>query len=78
MNPRFSVAPFGEPGRLTIRLFSLIPAIPRDSIPRGVISILFCLMYSAIPGHSFSMIDLVASGVISRGAKPVPPVVMIK
>ncbi len=48
-----------------------IPATPRDNRPSGLTN----LMASARPGASRSMTSLVPSGVWSRGAKPVPPVV---
>ena len=53
----------------------LMPETALESIALGVISRLFILMASAIPGASLSITAFVASGVTSLGAKPVPPVV---
>ena len=36
---RFSTAPFGLPGRFTMRLLARMPACARESIARGVICI---------------------------------------
>ena len=74
---RFSHAPFGLPGRLTIRLFPRMPAAARDRHAFGVIRIDDALIASGIPGASLPHTAIVASGVTSRSAKPVPPVVTI-
>ena len=74
---RFSTAPLGLPGRLRMRVRPRIPATARDSMACGVILSDSARMTSARPGASRSITDRVASGVTSRGAKPVPPVVSI-
>ena len=66
-----SVAPAGEPGTLSTRQRPIVPATPRESRPFG----LAARVDSARPGASRSTTDRVASGVRSRGANPVPPVV---
>lgn len=50
--------------------FPAMPAIPRDSLPKGFTR----RQASAMPGASRSIIILVPSGVRSLGANPVPPV----
>ncbi len=67
--------PPGEPGRLTTSVPPRRPATPRESSACGVRAIASVRMASARPGASRSMNASVASGVTSRGAKPVPPVV---
>ena len=52
-----------------------MPAAERVSMARGVIWRERARMASGMPGTSRSMTSLVASGVQSRGEKPVPPVV---
>ena len=52
-----------------------MPARALESIALLVIFILYCLIASGIPGTSFSIISLVASGVTSLILNPVPPVV---
>ena len=74
---RFSVDAFSLPGRLTIREDLRIPAAERERHPFGVIFMLSARMSSGMPGVSRSMTAFVASGVISRGENPVPPVVNI-
>ena len=61
-----------------IRLLFLIPQTGLESIAKGVISKEPLIIAKERPGASLSMTLLVASGVISRGEKPVPPVVRIK
>ena len=53
----------------------IVPAVPRDSSPCGVRAIESARIASGIPGASRSSTDCVASGVTSRSARPVPPVV---
>ena len=53
----------------------LIPATPRERQPRSVILQLSERISSGIPGTSFSMTAFVASGVLSLGENPLPPVV---
>ena len=72
---KFSRAAFSLPGRLTIRLPPRMPAIPRERQPRGVILQLSLRISSGRPGVVRSISSAVASGVMSRGEKPVPPVV---
>lgn len=70
---RKSTAPPGEPGVLMTRQRPTTPASARDSRPLGPDR----RIASASPGARRSMIPNVASGVTSRGANPVPPVVTI-
>src|SRR5690349_23966578 len=64
-----------EPGRLTTSAEPATPAVPRESKPCGVFAIESARSACAIPGASRSSTSRVASGVTSRGARPVPPVV---
>jgi len=66
------------PGRLIIKVLRRTPATARESIDRLVFFKLSILMASASPGTSRSITARVASGVLSRGLKPVPPVVNIR
>ena len=66
---------FGLPGRLTISVLPRMPLTARESMARGVMVMLWARIASAMPGASLSSTARVASGVTSRGAKPVPPVV---
>ena len=54
------------------------PAMPRESMALGAFVSEKLRMASAIPGISVSITCRVASGVISRGPMPVPPVVKMK
>ena len=74
----FSRTAFGEPGRLTISVPDRIPQTPREIMAIGVFLKVSMRIASARPGASRSITRRVASGVLSRGAKPVPPVVMIR
>ena len=65
----------GEPGRLTTSVAPRRPATPRESSAWGVRVSASERIASAMPGASRSITVEVASGVTSRGAKPVPPVV---
>ena len=78
MYSRFSFTALGLPGRFTIRVLPRSTLTPRLSIPRGVMVRLWYRMASAMPGALRSATLKVTSGVISRGAKPVPPVVRIR
>jgi len=51
------------------------PAAPRERRPCGVFAIESARSACAMPGASRSTTSRVASGVTSRGARPVPPVV---
>ena len=61
-----------------MRLRPRSAATPRDRHPLGVIFRLSARMASAMPGHSRSATERVASGVMSRGENPVPPVVRMR
>ena len=74
-NERFSCTALGLPGRLTISVLARMAATARVSMARGVYCRLLATMAAGIPGTIRSAISQVASGVQSRGAKPVPPVV---
>src|SRR5438477_2448715 len=74
---RDSTAPFGEPGRFTIRTVPRVPASERESTASGVATRPRVRINSPKPGISRSNTARVASGVTSRGATPVPPVVKI-
>lgn len=63
------------PGRLIIRLRPRMPAALRDRHPLGVMRMDSARIASGMPGVSRSTTSMVASGVMSRGEKPVPPVV---
>ncbi len=65
----------GWPGRLMIRLLSRMTAHWRDRIAVGTKRRLICRICSPKPGISLCATASVASGVTSRGAGPVPPVV---
>ena len=54
-----------------------MPAAALDKIEREVYFIVSILIASGMPGTIFSHTAIVASGVTSLGAKPVPPVVTI-
>src|SRR5271156_4499832 len=72
-----STAPFGLPGRLMMIAFPRIPAAPRESTARGVFCAPAARICSGNPGIMRSTTEAVASGVTSRGPRPVPPVVRI-
>ena len=74
---RFSRAAFSEPGRLMIRLRPRVPATARDNMARGVIFSPSIHMATGMARISRSSTARVASGVTSRGERPVPPAVMI-
>ena len=71
----FSRAALGLPGRFTMRVRPRMPATSRERQARGVIAIEAARMASGMPGAMRSHTATVASGVTSRGEKPVPPVV---
>lgn len=75
---RHSRIDFGCPGRLTNRDDPRIPAVCRLRIAVGTFSKETFRISSPNPGIIFSHTSWVASGVTSRGAGPVPPVVMIR
>ena len=69
--------PRASPGRFTISVLPRVPATPRDSHARGKSGADRARSASAIPGACRSSTAVVASGVTSRAARPVPPVVRI-
>lgn len=71
----FSRAALGLPGRFTIRVRPQMPAASRERQARGVIANEAARIASGMPGAMRSQTAAVASGVTSRGEKPVPPVV---
>ena len=75
---RHSVMARGLPGRLTISVRPRTPAIARDKIAVGTVAKLRIRIASPKPGSSFSSTSRVASGVTSRRAGPVPPVVITR
>lgn len=70
-------APRGEPGRLTMSDRFRVPATDLDNTEYFVCSSPFERISSEIPGISRCKMPRVASGVTSRKATPVPPVVKI-
>src|SRR5580692_1515215 len=73
-----STAPFGLPGKLIINALRRTTATPRESSAVGVFSAPRRRISSANPGITRSPTSIVASGVLSRGPSPVPPVVKSK
>mmetsp|Transcript_2679 Transcript_2679/g.4112 ORF Transcript_2679/g.4112 Transcript_2679/m.4112 type:complete len:127 (+) Transcript_2679:118-498(+) len=69
--------PAGFPGKFTIIVSPQIPAVPRERAASGWIAAHWAVTNVMSPGASFSITSCVASGVISRGENPVPPVVKI-
>lgn len=76
MTSKHSSTPFGEPGRLIISVVPRMPQTPRESIANGCNVAVSRRIVSDNPGASRSITASVASGVLSRGPKPVPPVVI--
>ena len=58
-----------------IRVPFRIPAVALESMARSVYFMLFMRIASGMPGTILSVTSIVASGVMSRFEKPVPPVV---
>src|SRR5581483_8220882 len=75
---RVSRIDFGWPGRLMIRLLPRITPTCRDRIAVGTKCRLIWRICSPKPGITLSATATVASGVTSRRAGPVPPVVRIR
>ncbi len=75
---RFSLIALGFPGRLRIKVLPLIPATCLERIAVGTYWRDAVLICSPKPGSIFSQTASVASGVTSRKAGPVPPVVMTR
>jgi hypothetical protein len=69
---------FGRPGRLTTSVRPQMPAVCRERIAVGTFSSDTFRISSPNPGSSFAHTRSVASGVTSRGAGPVPPVVITR
>ena len=76
--PRHSTAPLGLPGRQITSAESITAARLRERIALGVIFIDSIRITSPKPGNSRNAISRTASGVTSRVATPVPPVVRIR
>mmetsp|Transcript_4571 Transcript_4571/g.11925 ORF Transcript_4571/g.11925 Transcript_4571/m.11925 type:complete len:213 (+) Transcript_4571:706-1344(+) len=69
----------GFPGKVTTRLLPQIPAVCLDKMAVGTPSASEALLISSPkPGRSFAHTRSIASGVTSRNAGPVPPVVTIR
>ncbi len=68
----------GLPGKLIISAPPRIPAVCRDKIAVGTYCKLTCRISSPKPGNIFWQTASVASGVTSRTAGPVPPLVTIR
>lgn len=73
-----STAPTGLPGKFKISEVSRTPQMPRANAAKGVFFEPSLRIFSAIPGIVRSQMVSVASGVISRSAMPVPPVVTMR
>ncbi len=73
-----SAIDFGWPGRLTISALPRTTATCRDRIAVGTKRRLIWRICSPKPGIVLVATASVASGVTSRGAGPVPPVVSTK
>jgi hypothetical protein len=71
-------APAGLPGRFTIRVPPNVPQTARLNAANGVCRSPSARIRSANPSIRRSQTSLVASGVTSRAASPVPPVVTIR
>ena len=72
---KHSLIDFGLPGKLIIKLLPLRPAVCLDKIAVGTNFKDSVLISSPKPGIILSQTASVASGVTSRFAGPVPPVV---
>src|SRR5436305_6726757 len=70
---KHSRTPLTLPGKLIINVDWRIPETALDKAARGVIFRLSSRINSAMPGTGLSMTADVASGVTSRGERPVPP-----
>ena len=68
---------FGFPGRLMMSERPRTPAVARDKMDVGATANDCARIVSPNPGNSRVITASVASGVTSRAAKPVPPVVII-
>src|ERR1700674_3807571 len=75
MVSRDSTAPLGLPGRFTMIVRARTAVTARDKTAVGVFSIPLRRISSETPGMRRSAMATVASGVLSRGPMPVPPVV---
>ena len=72
------MAPLGLPGSAMTRERSTIAARDRERIALGVIFIDSARITSPKPGSSTRINPRIASGVMSRAARPVPPVVRMR
>ena len=70
-----SFTPLRLPGKFKISVFSRLPATILDKHAYSVVFSPSVIIFITSPGASFWIICLVASGVLSRLEKPVPPVV---
>lgn len=68
----------GLPGKFRIRQLPRIPAVCRERIAVGTYFNDMERIFSPKPGINLEHTASVASGVLSRGAGPVPPVVTTK
>jgi hypothetical protein len=75
---KFSLAPFGDPGRVMMTVWFLTPATGRDIMAKGVTASEEASMPWTSPGACLCSKTETASGVWSATAKPVPPVVMTR
>ena len=75
---RHSLTALGDPGRLMISAEPRTPAVWRERIAVGTWGRETARIASPKPASSLSSTAAVASGVTSRGAGPVPPVVMTR
>mmetsp|Transcript_10573 Transcript_10573/g.35874 ORF Transcript_10573/g.35874 Transcript_10573/m.35874 type:complete len:293 (+) Transcript_10573:97-975(+) len=75
---RFSATALGRPGRLTMSVRPRIPATALESMASGSCWRARQRTASAMPGTSAWHTAPVTSGVTSRGAQPVPPVVRMR
>ena len=55
-----------------------VPATAREMAAVGVLARLACIIACSKPGRRRSKIGSSASGVVSRGASPVPPLVRMR
>ena len=74
----FSMQAFGLPGRLMMSVFPRMTDAAREIIACGVIFSDAARIASAMPGTFLSATASVASGVVSLGEQPVPPVVSMR
>lgn len=78
IDPKFSFAPFGEPGNVTMSVLFLTPATGRDMTANEVTASDAESIPCTRPGACLCISGDTASGVTSFVVKPVPPLVTIK